>query len=573
MTSPDGEIPNGQYDFPVNTGSSLPVGAAWYADQDESDWRSIIETPMRTSWNKAFEKMLLAPLSYLLAWILGGSPTDWDTLAEVQANLIPALMRLPIKILSQLLGLIPIVGQNIENTLTDYLAATANTASTASSAASSAVSTANSASSAATAAQSAASSAQTAVNQVATNITNAISGGVAAGTGVIAQAYDTIASIFGLAGAASATATAVATQAAQSAAQQNANAAKGVSNSVVFFGADGAAVPSVDWTDDGSGNIVIRGSAGRAGIKSSAADGTYGKLFNYPTATPNQSVIVVVGEKVNATQPGYLLCRIDSGFTRGGYVRYDDSGVTLGRFTKSGTAYSWTAWASQSRTINPGDMIEYCCIDATYYVYVNRVLVLTYTDSSVTLSYGTTTLYGGFAMSRYTVPLLGIVNDAFRLASFSLSDKAGSIVIGIGWRVHRASTSNATGVNATADYHPLSSPAWSVFDTTVNTSQVTITNQAQGVVTIQRAGYYQIVGSLNSSNTSYLVSGYVLYVNGSRATGLLQNGQTTWLYLNAGDTCAIGYQRNTSGSTGGWTGGEAGGGDLYFGGFLMQTAS
>lgn len=145
MTSPDGEIPNGQYDFPVNTGSSLPVGAAWYADQDESDWRSIIETPMRTSWNKAFEKMLLAPLSYLLAWILGGSPTDWDTLAEVQANLIPALMRLPIKILAQLLGLIPIVGQNIENTLTNYLAATANTAATASSAAAAAQTTANTA--------------------------------------------------------------------------------------------------------------------------------------------------------------------------------------------------------------------------------------------------------------------------------------------------------------------------------------------------------------------------------------------------------------------------------------------
>lgn len=146
MTSPDGEIPNGQYDFPVNTGSSLPVGAAWYADQDEADWRSIIETPMRTSWNKAFEKMLLAPLSYLLAWILGGSPTDWDTLAEVQANLIPALMRLPIKILAQLLGLIPIVGQNIENTLTNYLAATANTAATASSSAANAQNAASSAS-------------------------------------------------------------------------------------------------------------------------------------------------------------------------------------------------------------------------------------------------------------------------------------------------------------------------------------------------------------------------------------------------------------------------------------------
>ncbi|MDF3280498.1 hypothetical protein [Gordonia sp. N1V] len=421
-------------------------------------------------------------------------------------------------------------------------------------------------------ASSAASAAQTASNQIAQNINNAISGGAAAGTGAIAQAFDTVASIFGLAGAASATATAVATQAAQSAAQQNANAAKGVSNSVVFFGSDGAALPTVDWTDDGSGNIVIRGSAGRAGIKSGAADGTYGKQFNYPTATPNQSIIVVVGEKVNDPQDEYLLCRIDAGFTRGGYVRYDESGVTLGRFAKSGTTYSWTAWASQSRAINPGDMIEYCCIDATYYVHVNRVLVLTYTDSSATLSYGTTTLYGGFAMSRYTVPLLGIVNDAFRLASFSLSDKAGSVVIGIGWRLHRAATSttSSSGSGTALSYNTL--PV-DVFDTTVNTSQVTVTNQARGTVTIQRSGFYQIIGALSWGSGTQAI-GYVVFVNGSRATDMVANDTATWLYLNAGDTCQIGWMRPSGATTSQpFRDGGPGGGSLHFGGFLMQTAS
>ena len=100
--------------------------------QPVGDWNMLLNL------GKLGERLILWPLSYLLAWVLGGTPQNWDTLAELQANLIPALMRLPIKILAQLLGLIPIVGQNIENALTDYLAATANTASTASSVAASA---------------------------------------------------------------------------------------------------------------------------------------------------------------------------------------------------------------------------------------------------------------------------------------------------------------------------------------------------------------------------------------------------------------------------------------------------
>lgn len=56
-------------------------------------------------------------------------PSGWFT------GLATSLFRQPIQVLANLLGLIPIVGQNIENTLTNYLAATANTAATASSAA------------------------------------------------------------------------------------------------------------------------------------------------------------------------------------------------------------------------------------------------------------------------------------------------------------------------------------------------------------------------------------------------------------------------------------------------------
>lgn len=53
-------------------------------------------------WEKILEALVIGPLSHLLAWILGGSASDWDTLAEVQANLIPALLRRPLEVLGNL---------------------------------------------------------------------------------------------------------------------------------------------------------------------------------------------------------------------------------------------------------------------------------------------------------------------------------------------------------------------------------------------------------------------------------------------------------------------------------------
>lgn len=117
-------------------------------------------------WERMRDAVLIAPFAWLLALILGGDPEDWDTLDEIEANLIPALMRLPIRILAELLGLIPIVGHTIEQTLTNYLAATANTASTAQSTASAAQSAATSAASTASSAYDLAVAAGTALDGI-----------------------------------------------------------------------------------------------------------------------------------------------------------------------------------------------------------------------------------------------------------------------------------------------------------------------------------------------------------------------------------------------------------------------
>lgn len=53
---------------------------------------------------KLIDAMVIAPLAQILAWILGGDRSDWDTLDEVQRNFIPALIKLPLRALSIILG-------------------------------------------------------------------------------------------------------------------------------------------------------------------------------------------------------------------------------------------------------------------------------------------------------------------------------------------------------------------------------------------------------------------------------------------------------------------------------------
>ena len=76
--------------------------------------------------------MALRALAMLLAWLTDTDPEYWDTPEDIQANLIPALMRLPIKILvslvGDLFGPIPWADELVELRLANYLGLTANTA-------------------------------------------------------------------------------------------------------------------------------------------------------------------------------------------------------------------------------------------------------------------------------------------------------------------------------------------------------------------------------------------------------------------------------------------------------------
>lgn len=74
----------------------------------------------------------LRALAMLLAWLTDTDPEYWDTAEDIQANLIPALMRLPITILVQIIGDvfgdIPWVDDLVEVRLANYMGLTSRTA-------------------------------------------------------------------------------------------------------------------------------------------------------------------------------------------------------------------------------------------------------------------------------------------------------------------------------------------------------------------------------------------------------------------------------------------------------------
>lgn len=77
----------------------------------------------------------LRALAMLLAWLTDTDPEYWDTPEDIQANLIPALMRLPLRVIIELLGdilgNIPVIGDDIEGALANWLAGVSGVANSA----------------------------------------------------------------------------------------------------------------------------------------------------------------------------------------------------------------------------------------------------------------------------------------------------------------------------------------------------------------------------------------------------------------------------------------------------------
>lgn len=407
------------------------------------------------------------------------------------------------------------------------------------------------------------------IGNLATNINNAVSGGVAAGTGAIEQAWDTISTIFGIAMTAKNQIQTFDNE------TNNTGSYDGVSYQTVFGGSDGSALPSVDWPS-GSSEIVIRGSNGYAGISSGAGDNVYHKIFAHKFTLDSQAAGILLGDSANSDQRTGILLRSNSDFTVGVYCGVSTSGIVIGKYTRSGSTWTRTQFASQSLTLRTGDIVYFKCYQQNYYVYVNGVLKLSYTETANTVSVGTSYRYTGFSEQRSSV---FISYDSFRVVAFAMSDwiPSGAAVSTPSWRISRSSTSYATVSNLSrGDTEVVPS---GFFSSQEYLADATVDNLGLGRVAIVTAGFYEISGSMivahSSGNVPEGPQFFSVYVNGYRAVTAVPIDTSTILYLAAGDIVQPGYiylANNTSysNSTYNYINRIKGGPSAYFQGRLIS---
>lgn len=416
-------------------------------------------------------------------------------------------------------------------TTADSAQSTANSAQTT---ASDAQTTANSASATAGSAQTAASQAQAAVGQVASNINSAIAGGVAAGTGAIASVFTTINNIFGIADSAQKTA-----MAAQQQLQdiQNTTPVGGFSWSTIFSGADGSALNSSDWA---SSQLTIIGDNGYVSVPGSLANGIYHALSQYLFTTDTQSASVVLGD-VNSNFGGQdydttVYVRCNPAITTGAYCRINKSRIQVGKFTRSGSTWTYTAFTQASLTLKQGDIVRLKAWGDNYYVVVNGTTRLSVTDSGATVSKGSGFRQAAFSCQRSSNTFF--TDNSFKVASFAMADwsPAGVDVSTPSWQLRKGAAGDTTLAIAGGGSAAMPSGFFTVND---YATDVTVSNLGTGQVTITTAGWYEIAFTAMAKvdvgrGSPYVLCPWGLYADSTLLRGPHLSGAATTVYLAAG---------------------------------------
>ncbi len=267
-------------------------------------------------------------------------------------------------------------------------------------------------------------------------IDDAITGGIALGTGIIADVFPTIANVFGIAKSAQ-----IQINELTAASQNPGNSGyDGMNWQTIFAGADGAALSGTDWPL--KNGITIRGSNGYAGIQSGAStNSNYYALAAALYTLPTQYIACVLGDSGKEDQYTYICLRCNSAMTQLMYAGITQDDIIIG--TASGTAGSWgttSNLASASVSIKTGDIVAFRVNDSgVFQILVNNVVRLQYADGSNTYS---ANRYGGFIMSKQTIIL---TYESFRIASITMSD----------WVIPDATVITSTWAGTLAQYNAI----------------------------------------------------------------------------------------------------------------------
>ncbi|AXH50485.1 minor tail protein [Gordonia phage Ruthy] len=372
------------------------------------------------------------------------------------------------------------------------------------------------------------------VADLAQNIQNAVQGGMAVGSGVIAGAHNAVSNLFGLADAAQKIAMAAQQQIQDLQNETNQPGFEGFAWSTIFAGVDGAALPSGDFVGSG---LSIRGSDGHVGITDGAADGHHYKITTHEFLSDTQSASIVLGNRFSSGDDMWtsVLVRCNADGTEGVFARSRRGTVQLGRFTRSGTTFTWSSWYSVSRTQNQGDILRIKTAGDNYYVQVNGSTVIPWTDTSGTVSKGAAFRHAGFTEQKDT--LFGLPLVSFRIASFAMADWSppGGAVTTPAWHLRRGTTGFASLAVSSGSAAAVPSGFFTIADLA---AAVTVANLGLGQVTVTEAGFYRmrltaqaVVDVANGSPSVPCVWG--VYLDNYLATGAVM-GEAIEVYIAAG---------------------------------------
>jgi hypothetical protein len=383
-------------------------------------------------------------------------------------------------------------------------------------------------------------------------------------------------------------------------AQTNANnAVGGAYFNVQPSGADGATLPSGDWSSTGpaSGDMVIRGANGYIGVLSSLGTGVgvaWG-ISAHAFTTDNQSLAVVLGDQgaysgANLT----IFTHANSAFTQGAYCSINNSGITVGSFTRNSstnvitfTPFTGGSW---SGTVSSGNRVELRNAGTSWYVLLNNVQIISVTSSAVT--FGSSYRDAVIAMDRqYTSGFWGWGAgnyDAFRIAAVSISDYVVPTYVGSGARMSRHATATVTPNTSSGTTQLLPT---SFFDTNEQaTSDITV-DLTNGKFTASVEGWYRVCYRIQFDQNMVVTwnptqAAPILYKNGSvyeyghSVSAFFYAGFTSGeinfysshvVYLKANDYVQVGYHNFTATGTYHFVG-ESTGAQTYFDIVLMNRS-
>ncbi|XAO35455.1 minor tail protein [Gordonia phage Morgana] len=388
------------------------------------------------------------------------------------------------------------------------------------------------------------------VDTMADNINNAvIEGGTKTGTGKIGDVFDRLSGLFGLAGNAQRVAVAAQQQLQELQNESNQPGFEGNAWSTQFAGGDGSPISSTDFT--GSPELVIRGSYGYVGISEDAPSGYYHRVANYDFASDVQSVAIVLGNKTGNLWTGAALA-CDAAGTQGAYVRANDDRIEIGRFTRSGSNWTFTPWYFESKPPSEGDSLRLRRAGHNYWVLRNGTVVISWTDTGASVPQGATNRRALFFQQKGTNIFGGPIASR-RMAAFAMADwpAPGGTVTVPSWQITR----NSASAVALTVAHGGQAPMPDSFYTLIDQSNDVTVDLVTGAVTINTAGLYELYatsinrddndsGGLNNNNgntvNAWRASPWVLYVDGIAKAGPIQSGGVIPVFLSAGQVIRSG---------------------------------